>query len=857
MKRALPFVIRLVAVALIALASWVPSLHRPTSARSVVFVIDRSQSIPSTDGVWADRFVARAEEADPRTAVGIVEVDQEPRVTRWPAGEPIAGGSAQARLGTDLAGAVRLAAAILPSSGRRRIVVLSDGRGTTPGIERALAHARARGISTDVVPLGGGDPTEPQILGVEAVHPRVSEGETVHARAEISGRANSDVVVTWRRDGVVVANRMVHLGPRGRAVAELADPNPPQGIRVYDVQLAAHARAERLFVTVTSRPEVLLVTLTSREQPTLLLRALEDAADVHTHSLQTGPVPRERLSQVDLVVLVDLPLQQPGMADDVLSGLDEETELALLEYVSEEGGGLLVSGGAFGFGPDWASRPIARLLPVTIQDQGDVEDPPVAMAMMLDASGSMSVRVGEFTKIGLAVEGCLAAASTLRPEDRAAIAAVEDRTSWVQALAPTPEVWAHRDNVRAVQALGGGIYVYTALRDAYAVLAEAPEPIRHVVLFSDTSDSEEQYEGCPFGTCGARRRSAIDLAREARELGMTTTVVGIGSEHAPDAPFLQQLAAAGGGRYYETADGTDLRRIFVTETRAVSRTNLREESVVPRVGDPSPMLEGIGESPSLAGFVQTERRHGASDALITPDNRPILSSWRYGLGTVVALTSDLGGRWSTGWAEWLHGPQLFRQVVRHAMRRRSTRADMNVTLSGSAAEATLDVADAGAVDPSRIELVAVSERGVERTITAITERAGPGRYRIRGRTKGEPLVIARLRDERGRILAESHAQDSTRAELAGIGPDIRALREVARLGGGRMIETPEAAMAARGRSVPSRAPVWPWLLLLAALLVVVDLFVRRRTRAAEPVVVPGLVRAERAPSESVPVREAA
>ena len=33
------------------------------------------------------------------------------------------------------------------------------------------------------------------------------------------------------------------------------------------------------------------------------------------------------------------------------------------------------------------------------------------------------------------------------------------------------------------------------------------------------------------------------------------------------------------------------------------------------------------------------------------------------------ITSDLGGRWSHSWDEWEGAPQLFRQMVRHAMRR--------------------------------------------------------------------------------------------------------------------------------------------------------------------------------------------
>ena len=48
---------------------------------------------------------------------------------------------------------------------------------------------------------------------------------------------------------------------------------------------------------------------------------------------------------------------------------------------------------------------------------------------------------------------------------------------------------------------------------------------------------------------------------------------------------------------------------------------------------------------------------------------PLLVSWRYGLGKVVAFTSDLSGRWGKEWVGWEAFPQWASQLARSAMRR--------------------------------------------------------------------------------------------------------------------------------------------------------------------------------------------
>lgn len=819
--------LRIAAVLVVLAAPFAPPLAIPDDDTTIVFVVDRSPSIPVEDRARADAFMRDAERANPRASIGVVELDRDARATRWPGHPERASMEPSEIAGTDLAGGVRLGAALLPEGGRRRLVILSDGRGTTPGIERAVDRARANGIVVDVVPIGD-SVSQTHIVELGALQHRLAPGEPFEATAEVAGAPSARAILRWTRDGAWLTSSEVVLDARGRGTAAIADPSPPDGVHVYEAELVETAQRERVLADVAGRPRVLVVTLTDRERPTLLMRALEEVGEVRIHALAQGPVPIDRIRDSDLVVLSDLPLAQPGTDSHILSGLDVETQHQLVEYVSEEGGGLIVGGGAFGFGPDWVDHPISRALPVAIEDQGELQDPPVAMAIMLDGSGSMGLAVGGYTKIRLAAEGSLAAASTLRPEDRLAMGVTEEHTRWIQRLAPSGVLEENRDHVRALQAGSGGIFVYTSLRDAYAELEPAPEAIRHVILFSDTEDSEEQFEGCVYGACAGH--SAIDLAREARGTGITTTVVGIGDAGGRDVGFLTQLAAAGGGRYYVSSNGTDLSRIFVTETRAVARSNLREETALPVPSDPSPLLDGIGELPALAGFVQTRRRETASTALSVADDRPLLASWRYGVGTVVAFTSDLGGRWSQSWGDSERGPQLLRQMVRHAMRRRSARAEISVALEGRTAEITIDVADGTTVDAERLSVRALSAFGEPRELTVRVERAGPNRYRAIAQTDGEELVIARLNDEDGREMAEASGQDRSQRESRGIGPDARALREIARRGGGRVLSSPAQVMRRGATAGSTRVPSWPLLFVLAAVLVAIDLFVRRLAR---------------------------
>ena len=862
--------VRIVAIAAAASAPFAPPMHSAATTRSVVYVVDDSASVGRSGVAVAEAFVQQAWDARGDVKVGLVAFAAKPELL-LPVGAsgPLPSIGVNRSGGSDLSAALRLARAALPASGERRIVLLTDGRATRGDAMSDVIRAEQAGITVDTIPIGSTKLDHLAMTRFAPREPRVSEGEPAQLTAAFHGESASTVKVRWSRDGQEIATSETTLDSRGIGDSSITDPHPPPGIHVYRAQIVSASKGGPTFsadgpslttaVTVGGKPRVVVITIDGT-CPAILGDALDKAeVDKQIVTLPEGMPDAAALSGADLVVLADVPLEAVGTAASG-EGLTPAAQAALIDY-AQKGGGVLVTGGAFGLAPEYAGTPLARMLPVEIEDKGQIEDPKVAMAIMLDRSGSMGAMVGTHTKLSLAVEAALAAAATLRADDLLALGSVDEETHWDHPFGPVSGLAERREKIRSIDVGGGGILIFTALVDAYGTLRHAPAPVRHVIIFADTADSEEQTESCQRG-CTEPPRTALELAEAAHRTGITTSVVGIGREGDSDTPFLHQLAASGGGRFYRTDDGADLRRIFVSETRVAARSNLRDGPVEVRVSEDHPILAGVDleKMPALGGFVETKRRATAAVALVTrEDDKPILASWRYGLGQVVVITTDLRGDWNGSWSHFAGAGQVLRQMVRFAMRKHSSgNADMRVTVGDHGAEAILDLAEPTgepAAAPSTIEAFAVSEDGTSHPLPfgATLERLAPGRFRAHAKTGGEPFVVVRARDANGGSVGEAIGRLDGGDELAVLGPDERALEDLARAGSG--LYAPEAEETLRSGGVGGKVPVplWPWILLGSALLVCVDLWLRRVGKGRAAAGVAALAAAPRGARAALPV----
>ena len=189
--------------------------------------------------------------------------------------------------------------------------------------------------------------------------------------------------------------------------------------------------------------------------------------------------------------------------------------------------------------------------------------------------------------------------------------------------------------------------------EAYRGMAGKTASIKHVIALSDGLTDKADFQSL--------------IAKMARD-GITVSTVSIGSD--ADVKLMAEIATEGKGRGYVALDPQTIPQIFTTETLLISRDLLIEKPVAPSIVAATGALKGITQNslPRLRGYVLTYPKPRA-ELLMRADQDPLLVSWRYGLGRVMAFTSDLSGRWGKEWVDWSVFPQWASQISRDTMRK--------------------------------------------------------------------------------------------------------------------------------------------------------------------------------------------
>jgi uncharacterized membrane protein len=536
------------------------------------------------------------------------------------------------------------------------------------------------------------------------------------------------------------------------------------------------------------------------------------------------PADLESLSQYDSIVMVDVNAK-------ALSSRGMES---LRSYVRDLGGGLITVGGPESYGMGGYYRtPLEEMLPVDMQIKDQERFPAVSLALVIDRSGSMSAMEGNISKIQLAAEGAARTVELLNDFDEITILPVDTAPDQVIGPASAAERGQIISQVRRLGAGGGGIYVRTGLEAAAEALSRSPNQIKHIILLADGADSE-QKEGVP------------ELIETLVAQGVTISTVSIGD--GPDVSWLREMAALGGGRFHFTDRAANLPQIFTQETTAIQRSYLVEERFFPMLGQSGfarqhPLFQamersGITRVPPLYGYVGTSLKETGQLVLETHLGDPLLAGWEYGLGRTAAWTSDATGRWAVDWVGWPGFPTFWSNLVRWTIGE-DTGSSLEAGVSYSGEEATLTVeardGDERLLNELSLEATVVGPDGATNTISL--PQVGPGRYEGAFSPDIEGAYLIRLADQE-RDQAQKTGQttgwvlgySSEYSQLAG---DAQLLTTIAELSGGRDLSVQfdqadfEAVLTHDLPVGKVSQPIWPWLLLVAVLLLPLDIALRR------------------------------
>ncbi len=516
-----------------------------------------------------------------------------------------------------------------------RLLVLTDGFSTEPldGVAERLGRQRT---SLDYRLALAPDAADYQLANLR-LPARTQPGEPFLVEVEIAGNPDAAVQVEISRDGQALAALPVDIRA-GRGFARFTDRIATGGSHRYRARLLVDdARrgndAAEQWIEIASGPRILLVTGYVGDPVATALRAQGFEVEVVTDLLRLDV---GRLSGAKAVFLNNVPAYR--LPPDFLAALDF--------FVRGQGGGLLMAGGKYSFGSGgYFSSAIDELLPVSMELRAEQRKLAVAMAIVMDRSGSMGAAVSPgVTKMDLANEGAARSIELLGPADAVTVFAVDSKAHEV---VPLTALGGHReqltDVVRRITSGGGGIFVYQGLKAGWEQLAKAEVGQRHMILFADAADAEEPGD-------------YAKLLAEMRAAGATVSVIGLGTETDTDADFLKDVAKRGGGRIFFNADASTLPALFEQETVAVARSAFIDEPVAAR--PTSGWLEIAAKLPQwpekVDGYNLSYLRPDATAALFARDeyDAPLVAFWQRGTGRAAAISFPLGGEHSSTVRQW-------------------------------------------------------------------------------------------------------------------------------------------------------------------------------------------------------------
>ncbi len=835
-RRIAATVLRCAVIAVLAAALARIEVVKRTDDVAVMFVIDRSRSIPDELREKSQDYVRQvARQAGPNDRFGIIgfdgQADVELITTRGGA-DIVSFGRPVAPDRTDIAAGLRMALASFPDGYARRIVLMSDGNENAGNLLREADAAAASGVSIDVVPLDYAH--EAEIFLDRIVVPthatrdtrlnlRVIARSRRPARARLSLYHNDRPIVLddpiVELEGLMRPNRFtvpVELPSAGahRFEAHITPLSPA------DDRIAANNRATA-FTFVGEQGSVLLLTQPGARDDQVLYDALRrENIDVQMRGVDQLTIDLLTLQEYNAVILSNVPA-------NLFTGSQHQ---ALSSYVRDFGGGLILTGGDESFGAGgWTGTPIEEISPVAFSTPDRQYMPSAALVLVLDRSGSMSARVAgtHRTQQVIANESSILALQTLLPQDQIGVVAFDGAPQWVVPLERNRNPQRVARGIRAISP-GGGTQIYPALEYAYNALAPLGDgpAIKHVILLTDGQSAQGPY---------------ASLVARMVDAGITLTTIGIGD--GVNDELLNMLAEGAGGRYYPVRSAEILPQVIFRESGMLRQRLLSNKTFTPQLEDGySPLLTGLqGETlPQLGGLVVTHRKPDSLIPLVRRaedgTNNPVLAHWNIELGKVVAFTSGWWPRWGHAWASWEQFGKFWAQTVRWAARQEAS-ADFDVMtrIEGSTGHVLVEALDkeAGYLNFLRFtgRLLTPSLESVPLELF----QTGPGRYEgtFDVKDQGNYLVGLqyRLPDAPGGLVRTGLSVPYS-PEYRDMEADLGLLRQVAGRTGGRWFESMDPqGDEVFSRNLPpvvARRSVWreviAWLLLP---LFVLDVACRR------------------------------
>ncbi len=813
-RRGLALATRSLVIASLAAALARAAYLKENRNLAVMFVVDRSRSIPDELQSNHLRYMKTAcKGIRSGDKAGLVMFDAQAYIEQLPS----TGGIHFDQLGqtpapdrTDLAQAIRMAMATLPEDMARRIVLVSDGCENVGDVLAEARQAAANRIAIDVVPMQYSH-TDEILVDRMVVPSRARKGDQVPIRLVLRSRRpasgkialyhnNRPVALSEEDAGVELGGGMkpvpweatVRLGAGGvhRFRAEF-EPDRPEMDGVPQNNVAS------AFTVVEDKGTVLLLT-SNKADDLLLLEALQaENTDVRMELIDNVDLDLLGLQQYSTVILANMP------AD----AFTDEQQRALASFVKDLGGGLIMIGGDDSFGAGgWIGSPVEEVMPVFFEIKHRKMIPRGALVLIMH---TCEMPRGNYWAEQVAIKSV----NTISSADYFGVLAY----SW----SPGGENWEiplqlARNKPSIIRRLRklkiGDMPDFDTTMDmaVQALRRKTDAAQKHVIVISD-GDAQPPSAGT------LRRMKAANIT-------CSTVAIGYGV-HVMEGP-LRRVAKATEGKFYACRNPNKLPQIFVKEAKVVRRKLIDETPFRPRLGYAlSEATAGLvgREIPPLGGLVITTRKPLAEVPLDRPTTDgadPVLAHWQCELGRTVAFTSGWWPHWGTEWTAWPAFSKLWAQVVRWSMRPTAeTKFDVMTRLEGTKGHVVVEALDKDASYLNFLRIAgAVLTPRLERQKLGLVQ-TGPGHYEgsFDATENGQYLIsLAYFGPNKKSGLIRTGLVLPYSPEYRQLATNEPLLRRIVDDTGGRWldVEPDQARLFSRTGLQPSvsRRPVWEWII---------------------------------------------
>jgi Ca-activated chloride channel homolog len=776
--------------------------------------------------------------------------------------------------GTDIAAAVQLALATLSRDTMHRLLLISDGNGTTGDLDAAVAAAAAQHVPIDVMPLNydvqhevlmdrlvapawkredepftievylrstnstpvtgklkvfhGSEPMDmdPDTPGVQPERQITLQPGSNRELVQVPALAGSNLIHTFH--AVFEADHMNSASASGDAAASAANGSAPNGASASVADEPGDTLTDNntadAFTFVRGKGRVLYVDAVADGRGNILADSLT-AQGIHldhVYGADNFPANLVEMQNYDSVILANV-ARGAG-------GLSEDQQKMLATYVHDMGGGLVMIGGDNTFGAGgWQGSKLEEVLPVTMDIPAQRQLPKGALVLIIDA---IEQDVGNYW----AEQCALKAVDALSAHDDIEVisGSWQSGVSWDYPLGPKGDGDRVKSAIKAMNptdfpsfdtmlqaALHGNGTAGTGLIDSDAQQ-------KHVILISDNDPQE------------AAQSTLDELVRNKVSV---STVIDFPHPGYPGSD-MEEIAKQTHGRVYGpiSSNIAQLPQIFIKEASIIRRNLIfKDRNGIPLHANASnsEVMKGLASLPPLYGMILTGRKQSPQIELpivAGKNNDPVLAHWQTGLGKALVWTGDAFNDWSAAWLSSGEFDKFWAQAVRSVSRPPQS-ADFDVQTTAENGKGKITV-EALSKDSTFLNFLSIAGQVIGPDMkphTVHLVQTGPGTYtgEYEANDPGNYVAVLNYHGaaNEGGVMLSGMAVNSS-PELRDLQSNQSILQSVADRTGGRMLspfDADHADLFTRDGLAPTSSPLPIWDILIPILLglILLDVAVRR------------------------------